>query len=432
MQRSFSQKKITDCLNLNNVKPSESATKPAKTVKRCKKRSRAEESTPSLHAFFLVDPRFEKRNKLKSKLRTSRAESPVATIGITNRSDGQGAGARFDHRTIQRITDQPTAMINAADYSRGFDKAIREMPNFLKYGVKLDATAFTFPPLLTEDHPSVGLIIIPGVSADLFDTEEYRVRHAAETAILKKAKMRGQPVLGICGGSWLIYQAYGGTIKPVEGHNNRNGMPRLGRNDAKPCNNKQMHRLALSEGPSLLRAAFGKKLKTTEDLAVNSVHSYAADEQKIPEGLTISAMALPDQALPASNCKPTSISIEAFESTSGAPVLGVQWHPEPYDPNTEHAHLMQYMAQAGQRYLQQRALHADVLANALKKKAQLKQTGNLAYNLTAVRKVKNNEAQFTLYHLKKTHDIRHEGEARHEAASRENYLLEKLAKAGKK
>ena len=431
MQRKSSQSLITDCFKENNNGGKIRTNPPAPKKPACVKRPRPTEATPSLHKYKFLNP--DKRSKIDLTMVERKARATVSTIGITYRQDGEGAGAIFDHQTLQLSTDNPTAMINTDEYSRDFDKAIRGFPNFLKYGIKVDKTEFTFPRIANINDPDLGLLVIPGVSAKSFTSNEYKIRHASETAIIKQALMRGQPILGICGGSWTLYQQYGGTLKSVEGHSYRGGMPRLGKNDGLPSHNKQMHRIRLCEESTLLQAGLHLKAGRGENITVNSVHSYAPDDRNIPAELVVSATAIADATLAPSNCKPTEISIEAFESKNGTPVLGIQWHPEAYANTSAHAQLLRYMTQAGHRYKTNRLVQKELRDNFKDIRSGLKKQNKLAYNYTAVRKATDKKVIFTLFNLKHTHDVRHLDEAKIEGRSKENYLLDPAYKViGKK
>ena len=55
--------------------------------------------------------------------------------------------------------------------------------------------------------------------------------------------------------------------------------------------------------------------------------------------------------------KPEEGLVEAFESVSGSPIMGIQWHPEGYsDKDPAHGNLLKYMALAGTAYAAKRAM----------------------------------------------------------------------------
>lgn len=421
MNNRSTPKRLTDYFNKQNATVESAEPSKSKKPAVCKKRSRGAKDTPALVKFFAVRP--EKRHRVMHGIKEQQQHTTKATIGVAYRHDKDGIGALFDHQTLQLATDYPTAVMNTDVISKGFDKAIRALPAFLKYGLKPDRTDFVFPPLLNANDASLGLLVIPGVSADSYKSPEYKVRRQAETDIINAAIKRGQPVLGICGGSWVLYQAYGGQIISVEGHNYRGGMPRLGKNDGLPSNNKQVHRLALNPETTLLRAGLGITLENREQMTVNSVHGYAPSDINIPQQILISATALPDEKLASSNAAPSENSIEAFETKHGTPVMGIQWHPEAYANNTEHAKLLRYMTLAGQRYVNHRKVQAELLQNFNTIKSRLKHQNKLSYQNGTIRRETNHQVSFDVFKLKKTSDLRHIDEAAHEIQVKETYYI---------
>lgn len=94
-------------------------------------------------------------------------------------------------------------------------------------------------------------------------------------------------------------------------------------------------------------------------IPVNSVHSVApvaAPNDSILKQFEVAAVSVPDPQNLRKNREgnvyaPQSDTIEAFESKFGAPVVGVQWHPEAYfwkeKESRCHRSLLLFMAKAG-------------------------------------------------------------------------------------
>jgi putative glutamine amidotransferase len=150
-------------------------------------------------------------------------------------------------------------------------------------GADIDPGYFDQPP-----HPQLGAV----------DPQ----RDAFEFALYRAARHAGKPIFGVCRGIQLINVAEGGSLfqhLPALGRNvqhsqaDRGGLPH--------------HLLQLSDG-SRLQAAFG-----SDRVFVNSYHHQGLD--RLGAGLLVTARAQDDL-------------IEAVEGTSGAWLLGVQWHPE--------------------------------------------------------------------------------------------------------
>lgn len=132
-----------------------------------------------------------------------------------------------------------------------------------------------------------------------------RARDTVELALSRRAIDAKMPVLGICRGVQLLNVAAGGTLyqdipAQVEGalaHEHVPGAPR----------HQRTHAIAI-DSPSRLAAIFGGP-----SIDVNSLHHQAVRE--VAPGFRVVARA-PDGV------------VEAIESTNGAFVVGVQFHPE--------------------------------------------------------------------------------------------------------
>nr|WP_246344509.1 gamma-glutamyl-gamma-aminobutyrate hydrolase family protein [Conexibacter arvalis] len=136
----------------------------------------------------------------------------------------------------------------------------------------------------------------PGPNATAHDSDQDEF----DIALARAAIARGLPLLGCCRGHQVLNVARGGTLcpdLPADGliaHNARDRSPRL-----------RDQRVRLAPG-SLLRELLGAEER------VNTIHHQAIDA--LGAGLVATAHA--DDGV-----------VEAVELT-GAPVVGVQWHPE--------------------------------------------------------------------------------------------------------
>ena len=133
-------------------------------------------------------------------------------------------------------------------------------------------------------------------------------RDAMSLAMIEAMIARGRPVFGVCRGFQELNVAFGGTLRRDMGaegrtlsHHAPGGVPfdtMFG----------HMHDIALAKDGILARGLGRERLR------VNSVHFQGVD--RLAPGLTVEAIA-PDGV------------VEAVSATiNGAPVLGVQWHPE--------------------------------------------------------------------------------------------------------
>lgn len=165
----------------------------------------------------------------------------------------------------------------AADYVGRADALL------LSGGADVDPARFGQPP-----HPDLGVV----------DPE----RDAFEIALYRAARAAGQPVLGICRGIQLINVAEGGSL-----HQHLPALSRGVQHSQGDKGGRPHHRVALAEG-SILRAGVG-----ADATFVNTYHHQGLD--RLGDGLR--AVAHTEDGL-----------VEAVEGSSGAWLLGVQWHPE--------------------------------------------------------------------------------------------------------
>lgn len=129
--------------------------------------------------------------------------------------------------------------------------------------------------------------------ADLFELE-----------LIRLARERGIPVLGICRGLQLLNVASGGTL-----------VQELGQ-DSLHYNSSQ-NTVLIDHPVQLVKGGRLHAIYRSETLSIRSGHHQAI--ASIGAGLSVSAIAADGV-------------IEAIESTSGNWMLGVQWHPE--DPQS--------------------------------------------------------------------------------------------------
>lgn len=281
-----------------------------------------------------------------------------APILISYRNDQGKAmhGAFYDHYTLRRITGSRTCITKSGECSTKTFEYFIDKQTIWALGINQQAGKRVHPAIKADDDNSCGLLVIPGHSSS--DKDEHRKQH--EAALISKARNRGQPILAICAGSWRLWEGFGGTTKDVDGHSYSN-MPYIV-NDGGVGNNKQIHDIKLRQATLLAGAMrVHKKDKPLTRTTVNSVHWKAVDERIVPNMLALSATAVANKALEPRNRQgemSPERTVEAFETKYGAPMLGIQWHPEAYYNNKEsvenaakhHLCLINYMAKAGDAY----------------------------------------------------------------------------------
>jgi putative glutamine amidotransferase len=127
-----------------------------------------------------------------------------------------------------------------------------------------------------------------------------RRRDEFELELLRRARARAMPVLGICRGIQLVNVAYGGTLVQH--------LPEVSDLDHEQLDawDALAHRVEIAPGSRLAN------VMGTTAMEVNSVHHQAVD--RLGEGLEVVARA-------------EDGVVEAIEHETD-PVLAVQWHPE--------------------------------------------------------------------------------------------------------
>jgi gamma-glutamyl-gamma-aminobutyrate hydrolase PuuD len=351
----------------------------------------------------------------------------MSSIEIGYRTDGSGKGAHFDHYTLQRATAHQTCIsLPAGITTNALASYISaQTTRNLPFGIRT-AEGKVMPPVsLPTDR--VGLLVITGHARDMEGSYDLSLRDVHEMNLLKEARNRGRPVLGICAGSWQIWtnpNFKGGYLAPVTDHAWK-PMPKIRVNGLIGFNT-QIHSCAVV-GSSMLGSAimngrrhystwFKSRTRTSLErrqnvpqaplsalstihpdaqFAVNSLHWKAPawlpqdvakrtalkvyklpqkrppGKQDRPEGsrtrLEICARSVYNSALAPSNKIPEGNSAEGFCTQNGAPVFGIQWHPEAYNPgdpsSEENKNLLEFMAKAGDFF----AVKQDMLLELKKK-----------------------------------------------------------------
>jgi len=186
-------------------------------------------------------------------------------------------------------------------------------------------------PLLTRDADALravydqldGVLLAGGVDMDpeSFGEQPHPrlgrtdpARDAVELQLARWAVEDRKPILGLCRGHQVLNVALGGTLwQDIAAQ-----VPRAVRHDYFPtagyARDYLAHEVALVPG-SRLHTVFGEPI-----IRVNSMHHQA-----------IKALA---PALVPSGRSPDDL-VEGFESGSGHFLVGVQWHPEVFEPTDE-------------------------------------------------------------------------------------------------
>lgn len=279
-----------------------------------------------------------------------------APILVSYRQDGNGKGAFFDHYTLQRHTHHNTKIVKHHELSRAqINHYIQNQTHSLRQGL-LGVVPGKLTPAQSEGLSEGGLLVIPGVTRADHDNPnaQHKMRMSFESAVIRDAMNRGRPILGLCGGSWKLWEWGQGDFVPVRDHAYAR-MPNIGVH-GNVGYNIQVHGLRVEDN-SLLRDAMGGLVNNQAlTLNVNSVHWKACNHQNTPSCFKVTGTAVNAPNITLTNrvgnqMVPEVRTVEAFETKHGVPVLGIQWHPEAYPFGVnEHNNLLNYMAKAGDAF----------------------------------------------------------------------------------
>lgn len=305
-------------------------------------------------------------------------------ITISYRDEGRGMGPFWDHHTVQIMSGRQTRVCfpvglpptQLTEFLAGIKANSDSMPVMLQTGGHMPEAATSY---------GKGLLIIPGYTRKtaLKRPDVYKKRKAFEQTLLKDAINRGRPVLAVCGGSWRLWSALGGgEFMTTQGHD----YPLAHPNDdlrvtsrGEIVGNVMAHNIVVTK-KSTLQAAM--RVNDDELIPVNSVHWQAPYAEECPKNVTISAKSKAfEPAKPAffwslfntvlswfglklARDFVESDTVEAFETDNGAPMMGVQWHPEAFAFGGSYARcqreLFSFMSDAGETYAKKQDLNAEI------------------------------------------------------------------------
>ncbi|MEN7431169.1 MARTX multifunctional-autoprocessing repeats-in-toxin holotoxin RtxA [Chromobacterium sp. TRC.1.1.SA] len=157
---------------------------------------------------------------------------------------------------------------------------------------------------------------------------EHQSRSAYELRLLEIARARGIPVMAVCAGSWRLLEAYGGAVRTLRRTSSRDNHKASGQNPW-----QLEHQLRLMEG-KIPSQVMGSQVDADSNVeGVNSTHWAVPVHEDTPDGPKLrDGAGTPSRWLSISAEDPDTKTVEAYESRHGAPVMGLQWHPEAYLP----------------------------------------------------------------------------------------------------
>jgi len=379
------------------------------------------------HYFISAEQRAEKRMAKFKRLKIDRDAhvEKEGSILIAHRTDGRNRanGALFDHCALQGITNTRTMIAwDKTDKKKSVNwlkDYISTLPYELKFGIEVAGTtsgvphALFVPGVAAENYNNQNayysrvkyefslfkqafrqgkpILAVCGGAWELWRfchlisqdiSQKMRLIPNAEKLLKEENQCTDQSIKFFSDPNEYT-QAYDDAreqaeenllqnrthfLQTVSEHGYRR-MPGLSATDGGATHNIQMHRIKLQADAFWLMAAMQLK-DTCHQPTVNSVHWQACDARQVPAYVTVSACAVRDHEIAPHRSKeegtkwqPEENSIEAFELNYGAPVLGMQWHPEAYFEKNENKktteeqhnceqqrHILQYINRAGHTY----------------------------------------------------------------------------------
>jgi putative glutamine amidotransferase len=168
---------------------------------------------------------------------------------------------------------------------------------------------------------------------------EHASRSKYELKLIALARSAGIPTIAICAGSWRLLESYGGEVETL---------PKSERDlhkAADPTKTWDIGHGVETKPGSMLSDMMGGKEGAKPMTNVNSTHWAVASEDygrlRHKQGHEQWPATLLEPSAFSSGTEETSQkglemrTVEAFETTSGVPTLGVQWHPEAYLPGMQ-------------------------------------------------------------------------------------------------
>lgn len=147
-------------------------------------------------------------------------------------------------------------------------------------------------------------------------------RFLLEMELVRQAKKKGMPILGICGGMQLMNVAAGGSLyQDIKGQ-----IPKAMQHQR---GGKPAHLIEVKKGTLLSKILKGNRLR------VNSAHHQGV--KQVAPGYVVNAEA--DDGV-----------IEGIEAVGYPFVLGVQWHPEFLNPDDQSATLFKAFLKVAARH----------------------------------------------------------------------------------
>lgn len=250
-------------------------------------------------------------------------------IGVPYRADGNGRAHAADLDLVTRGTGiQAVSMVSKALLeATGSEPANPPVMLAGVHGVFLPGGPHHNPHMVDQAGK--------GVDPNYRNRKaEGEARHAHEEGVIDRSRARNLPLLAVCGGSWRLCAASGGTVRQLgrddrELHAGPMGQVHDHRHDVQVPPGSLLHHVLSTDGPVPGHhppavqeeeedgaAAAMPAVPASVRLPVNSVH-WAVNEFTAGGPIRTTARSTDRAAHP-----------EAFEDPRSHYLMGVQWHPE--------------------------------------------------------------------------------------------------------
>lgn len=311
------------------------------------------------------------------------------TIGVSVRPDNRGGAHTSDMNAVGacnqlfgpavlfgkdelRITVETKAVPDSKDPGNGRQLQQERLdyvgtPKFKRELEGVDLLYIPGAPVAPRTQPTNAHGMRPSRGFKFYEAAS---RDAFESLVIEKAMTMGIPILAVCAGSWRLLESFGGEVRELspKDYQTHGAKGWSGTHGLKADTTKHgvlpdamIDVTAASEEKKKgARNAFGGGRPRDIDVkGANTTHWAVAAEEtvkgkpqlkkhgaaapnthatasttKASETLKAmpSALRTPADLLDVMVREPGSGTVEAFESTTGAPVIGTQWHPESFNP----------------------------------------------------------------------------------------------------
>lgn len=184
---------------------------------------------------------------------------------------------------------------------------------------------------------------------------EYEDRSTYEQRLITLARYRGIPILGVCGGSWQLYNNFGGTTVLFNSEQYQKHAKKISENEAHPVTAERGTMLAGIMGTNQisvnsthwasvkpLEKEYGDEQKKELELLRREKLDGMADLERMARMADLESdlerMTVLKEMIDISSYEKSSDgneSPESFETKYGVPMMGIQWHPETFLPGMD-------------------------------------------------------------------------------------------------